>query len=74
MMNPLSIISNREKQVLDLIVHENTSKEIAHQLFISIETVQSHRKNIMQKLDARNTAGMVRRAFECGVIQLSTKN
>jgi len=70
MMNPLSIISNREKQVLDLIVHENTSKEIAHQLFISIETVQSHRKNIMQKLDARNTAGMVRRAFECGVITL----
>lgn len=71
MNSPYSTISNREKQVLDLIIDENTSKEIAHRLFISIETVQSHRRNIMQKLDARNTAGMVRKAFECGLVRVA---
>lgn len=64
-------ISTRELEIVHLILSEYTSKEIAEQLFISRETVLSHRKNIMQKLKARNTAGLVRRAIECGVVQLS---
>jgi len=56
--------TKREKEILDLIAHELTTKEIARQLFISSETVQTHRKNLLIKLKAKNTAGLVRRAFE----------
>jgi len=57
-------ISNREQEVLYLIAFEHTAEEIASKLFISYETVNSHRKNIKTKLGAKNTAGMVRVAYE----------
>ena len=56
--------SKRERQVLHLIADELTTKEIASTLFISYETVQTHRKNLLIKLNAKNTAGLMRRAFE----------
>ena len=61
-------ISNREKEVLHLVAFEKTTKEIAAQLYISNHTAISHRKNLMEKLDVRNTAGLVRRGFELGLI------
>lgn len=64
-------ISLREKQVLRLIAFENTSKEIADQLCISDHTVISHRKNMCEKLHVRNTAGLVRRAFELGLLVIT---
>ena len=63
-------ISNREREVLHLIAYENTAKEIAKKLYISNHTAISHRQNLMMKLDARNTAGLVRRAFELGLIKI----
>ena len=45
-------------------------KEIADQLYISVETVKSHRKNLRCKLSVKNTAGLIRRAFELGIFQL----
>ncbi|NND32209.1 MAG: response regulator transcription factor [Saprospiraceae bacterium] len=62
-------ISRREKQVLQLIVNEYTAKEISDELFISINTVDSHRKNLLMKLDARNTAGLVRMAIEYDLLK-----
>lgn len=62
-------ISRREKQVLQLIVDEFTAKEIADKLFISINTVDSHRKNLLMKLNARNTAGLVRIALENNLVE-----
>jgi DNA-binding NarL/FixJ family response regulator len=62
-------ISRREKQVLKLIVNEYTAKEISDELFISINTVDSHRKNLLMKLDARNTAGLVRMAIEYDLLK-----
>lgn len=59
-----SSITNREKEVLHLIAHEHSSKEIAKKLYVSYETIHSHRKNIMTKLGVRNTAGMIRVAME----------
>jgi DNA-binding CsgD family transcriptional regulator len=64
-------ISPREKEVLDLIAYENSTKMIAKELFISEHTVISHRKNLMAKLNASNTAGLVRKAYESGVLNLS---
>ncbi|HJW30332.1 MAG TPA: response regulator transcription factor [Saprospiraceae bacterium] len=57
-------ISRREKDVLDLIVKEYTTQEIADTLFISLKTVESHRRSLLTKLNVRNTAGLVRVAIE----------
>ena len=57
-------ISRREKEVLQLIIEEHTTQEIANELFISLKTVESHRSNLLAKLNVRNTAGLVRTAIE----------
>ena len=57
-------ISKREKEVLQLISEELTTSEIASKLFISVTTVETHRKNMLKKLGVRNTAGLMRYAFE----------
>ena len=61
-------VSKREKEVLQLISEEMTTSEIAGKLFISITTVETHRKNMLKKLGVRNTAGLMRYAFEHGLI------
>ena len=60
-------ISRREKEVLELIVEEFTTQEIADTLHIGFSTVESHRRNLSIKLGARNTAGLVRIALEFGL-------
>jgi DNA-binding NarL/FixJ family response regulator len=62
-------ISRREKEVLELIIKEHTTQEIADELFISLKTVESHRSNLLAKLNARNTAGLVRIAMENNLIE-----
>lgn len=62
-------ITNREKEILRLIVDGYTSHEIAQQLFISPRTVDTHRANLMQKLDIKNTAGLVRYAMEHHLVE-----
>ena len=57
-------ITRREKEVLDLIMDENTNQEIAGKLFISLKTVEAHRSNLLSKFNARNTAGLVKKAME----------
>ena len=61
--SPFPIISRREKQVLQLIVEERTTAEIAKELYISFATVETHRRNLLMKLNVRNTAGLVRIAL-----------
>lgn len=63
-----SDLTQREMEVLQEIVAENTNKEIADNLHISVKTVENHRQNLMQKIGARNTAGLVRFALENGLI------
>ncbi len=59
-------LTRREKEVLQLIVEEYTTKEIAVKLFISQCTAETHRLNIIHKLGVRNTAGVVREAIRLG--------
>lgn len=60
-------LTNREKEILALIIKEYTTDEIAEKIFLSIKTVESHRSNLMQKLGVKNSAGLVRVAFEKGL-------
>lgn len=62
-------LSRREKQILALIVDEFTTQEIADKLFISFGTVETHRRNILLKTGARNTAGLVRSALELNLLE-----
>ncbi len=61
-------LSRREFQVLRLISKELNTREIADKLFISYETVKSHRKSLFAKMKARNVAGLIRRSYEYGVL------
>ncbi|WP_299190126.1 response regulator transcription factor [uncultured Aquimarina sp.] len=61
-------LTRREKEVLELISKEYTSEEIAEKLFITIKTVEAHRGNLIQKLGVRNSAGLIRVAFEKGLL------
>lgn len=62
-------LSDRERQVLQLVAEGKTTKEIAALLGISVKTAESHRSNIMDKLDIHDTAGLVRYAIRRGLIQ-----
>lgn len=62
-------LTRREKEVLQLIVEELTTDEIAAKLFISATTVISHRKSLLRKLNAKNTAGLVKAAYEFGLLK-----
>ncbi|MDJ1500265.1 response regulator transcription factor [Xanthocytophaga agilis] len=56
-------LTRREKEVLQLIVDEYTTSEIADKLFVSLKTIETHRMNLLQKLGAKNTAGLVKAAL-----------
>lgn len=64
----LPSLSGREKEIVRLIMEELTSPEIAQKLNISLNTVETHRRNIMHKLSTKNTAGIVRIVLENGLL------
>ncbi len=62
------LLTRREIEVLKLIAEGLTNQEIADKLFVSASTVDSHRKNLISKLQVKNTAALVRTAFENKII------
>jgi DNA-binding NarL/FixJ family response regulator len=62
------VITKRESEILRLIADGFTNQEIADRLFISSSTVDSHRKNLLVKFDAKNTAALVKTAISKGLI------
>lgn len=63
-------LSSREKEILQLIVEGKSSKDIGGMLFISSKTVDSHRKNIMDKLELHSLPELTKYAIKIGVISL----
>lgn len=61
-------LTRREKEVLEQIAEGYTNNQIAEKLFISPSTVDTHRKNMLTKLNAKNTAALIRVAIEKGLI------
>jgi DNA-binding NarL/FixJ family response regulator len=66
--NAKQIVTRREKEILQLIVDEFTNQEIADKLYLSLRTVENHRNNLLQKLDVKNTAGLVKVAIQEGLV------
>jgi DNA-binding NarL/FixJ family response regulator len=62
-------LTRREKQVLQLIADELTTAEIAEKLFLSPNTIETHRKNLFLKFDVKNVAGLIRKAMERMMIE-----
>lgn len=62
-------LTNREQAILLQLAQGKSNKEVAHELDISVRTVETHRKNIKRKLGISSTAGLTRYAMEHGVLQ-----
>ena len=62
------LVTRREKEVLELIADGMTNKDIAQKLFISITTVDTHRKNLLTKFGSRNTASLIKTAMQHNLI------
>jgi len=62
-------LTNREIEILKLIAQEFSNSEIADKLFISIRTVDTHRRNLIEKLGVKNTAVLVKYAIKKGLIE-----
>ncbi|HSC54409.1 MAG TPA: response regulator transcription factor [Phnomibacter sp.] len=64
----VTMLTRREKEVLALIAEGLTNAEIAESIFVSVSTVDTHRKNLLQKLHAKNTAALVKLAIDQGLL------
>lgn len=62
-------ITKREHQILQLLAQDHTTKELAQLLYVSTETITSHRKNLRAKLDVKTTAGLVWRGVQLGLLE-----
>jgi DNA-binding NarL/FixJ family response regulator len=62
------VLTRREKEVLGLIAEGMTNIEISDKLFISVSTVDTHRKNLLAKLEAKNTAALIKIAVSRGYL------
>ena len=63
-------LTKREIEIIELIADEFNTREIAKALFLSTETIKSHRKSIRTKLQVRNAAGAIRAAFQFGILSV----
>ncbi|HRE37898.1 MAG TPA: response regulator transcription factor [Chitinophagaceae bacterium] len=67
-LNNIPVLSSREKEVLLLIADGFTNPQIAEKLFISLHTVDSHRKNLLTKFGVNNTAGLIKLATRFNMV------
>ncbi|MDQ3049768.1 MAG: response regulator transcription factor [Bacteroidota bacterium] len=63
-------LTSREQEVLKLICHQYSTKEIAEMLCLSERTIEGHRKNLMEKTQSKNMAGLVYYALENGIVRI----
>jgi len=63
-----NILSNKETEVLGLIAKGLTTKEIATKLFVSSRTIETHRANILKKLEVKNTAELIKKAAKMNLV------
>jgi len=64
----MSIVTAKEKEILELMAQGFSSKEIASRLFISFHTVESHRKNLRFKFEAKNSSELLMKVMQRSVL------
>ena len=62
-------LTDREREILQLVAESHSTKEIASKLGISVKTVDNHRTNLMRKLNLHDVASLTRYALEVGIIE-----
>lgn len=67
--NTPDLLTDREREVLQLVAESNSTKEIASKLGISVKTVDNHRTNLMRKLNLHDVASLTRYAIEIGLLE-----
>lgn len=67
--NTPDLLTDREREVLQLVAESNSTKEIASKLGISVKTVDNHRTNLMRKLNLHDVASLTRYAIEIGLVE-----
>jgi DNA-binding NarL/FixJ family response regulator len=67
--SPLDRLTSRQREVLQLIAEGNTTKAIATRLVLSVKTVETHRAQLMERLEARDVATLVRLAIRVGLVE-----
>jgi len=65
------VLTNREKEIIKLIASDKNNNQIADELHISLRTVETHRRNIMQKLEVNSVVALVRYAIKNGLVDLA---
>jgi DNA-binding NarL/FixJ family response regulator len=66
------LLTDREREILQLIAEGKTNKEIATTLNLSLKTVETHRSNLMRKLKVKEVTGLVQYAIRKGLIKLNS--
>jgi DNA-binding NarL/FixJ family response regulator len=66
--SPFKQLTPRQREVLQLIAEGHTTKEIAQKLNVSVKTVETHRNELMQRLDIHDVAGLVRYTIRIGLV------
>jgi DNA-binding NarL/FixJ family response regulator len=69
--DPLERLTPRQREILQLIAEGKTNKEIAHVLRIAVKTVDTHRTQLMERLDIHDVAGLVRFAIQMGLVRVT---
>ncbi len=67
--SPLTRLSGRQREILQLIAEGQTTKDIAYRLNLSVKTVETHRSQLMERLEIHDVPGLVRFAMRVGLIQ-----
>ena len=70
--SPLQDLTSRQREILQLIAEGSSTKAIARKLNLSIKTVETHRSELMRRLDIHDVAGLVRYAIKTGLVTLGT--
>ena len=71
-LTPLETLTPRQREILQLVSEGNSTKDIARRLDLSVKTVESHRSELMERLDIHDVTGLVRFAIRHGLISPDT--
>jgi DNA-binding NarL/FixJ family response regulator len=67
--SPLDLLSTRQREILQLLAEGHANKEVAKILDISVKTVETHRRELMEKLGIHDVASLVRLAIRLGLVK-----